>query len=172
MSTLGLIAENFRKKFIYIVTILFVIFLVFLVGGKDRFNIGWHTLSLLPTAITLTIICWGAIVKWGWKKRPFNLLFGIPILEGTWIGHLESDWIRGADNPQRQIKIVFVIRQTLLSLTVLSFTEDRHGVSHVAQLLKNDEANRIKLAYIYSLREEFRAGEGFQQGAAVSSPQR
>jgi len=94
------------------------------------------------------------------------MLLRVPILEGTWTGHLESDWVRGADNPQRQIPIVFVIRQNLLSLAVLSFTEDRHGVSYVAQLLRNDTANTIKLAYVYSLREEFRAGEGVQQGAA------
>lgn len=165
MSSLGLNTEEL-KRFIYLTAILFAAFLVLLVGAIDRFELGWYTLGRLPAAITATVISWVAIVKWGWKTWPFTLLLRVPILEGTWTGHLESDWVRGADNPERQIPIVFVIRQNLLSLTVLSFTEDRHGISYVAQLLKNDTANTIKLAYIYSLREEFRAGEGVQQGAA------
>ena len=165
MSSIGLNTEEL-KKFTYLTAMLFALFLVLLVGAIDRFEIGWYTLSRLLGAVALTVASWAAIVKWGWKRWPFTLLLRVPILEGTWTGHLESDWVRGADNPQRQIPIVFVIRQNLLSLTVLSFTEDRHGISYVAQLLKNETANTIKLAYIYSLREEFRAGEGVQQGAA------
>lgn len=165
MSSLGFNTDEF-KKFIYLTAILLVCFLVLLAGVIDNFEIGWHTLGRLPGAIALTVASWAAIVKWGWKRWPFTMLLRVPILEGTWTGHLESDWVRGADNPQRQIPIVFVIRQNLLSLAVLSFTEDRHGVSYVAQLLRNDTANTIKLAYVYSLREEFRAGEGVQQGAA------
>lgn len=154
------------KKFIYLTAILFTAFMLLLVGVMDRFEIGWQTLGRLPAAITATVFSWAAIVKWGWKRWPFTLLLRVPILEGTWTGHLESDWVRGADNPQREIPIVFVIRQNLLSLTVLSFTEDRHGISYVAQLLKNEMANTVKLVYVYSLREEFRAGEGVQQGTA------
>lgn len=154
------------NKFIYLTAILFTIFMFLLIGAIDRFEIDWQTLGRLPAAITATAFSWAAIVKWGWKRRPFTLLLRVPILEGTWTGHLESDWVRGADNPQQEIPIVFVIRQNLLSLTVLSFTEDRHGISYVAQLLKNEAANTVKLAYVYSLREEFRAGEGVQQGTA------
>jgi hypothetical protein len=78
----------------------------------------------------------------------------------------ESDWVRGATDPRRQIPIVFVIQQDLLSLTLVSFTEDREGRSYVAQLAIDDAAKTFKLIYIYSLRDEFRAGEGVQQGAA------
>ena len=154
MSNVGSSNTEEIKKFIYLTAILFAVFLVLLIGAIDRFEISWHTLSRLPAAITATVFSWAAIVKWGWKKWPFTLLLRVPILEGTWTGHLESDWVRGADNPARQIPIV------------LSFTEDRHGTSYVAQLLRNDAANTLKLVYVYSLREEFRAGEGVQQGAA------
>ena len=164
MSSL-LNTEEF-KKFIYLTAILFTAFMLLLVSVMDRFEIGWQTLGRLPAAITATVFSWAAIVKWGWKRWPFTLFLRVPILEGTWTGHLEPDWVRGADNPQREIPIVFVIRQNLLSLTVLSFTEDRHGISYVAQLLKNETTNTVKLVYVYSLREEFRAGEGVQQGAA------
>ncbi|MEO8736583.1 MAG: hypothetical protein ABI380_08590 [Edaphobacter sp.] len=154
------------KKFIYLTAILFTAFMLLLVCAMDRCEIGWQTAGRLPTAITATVFSWAAIVKWGWKRWPFTLLLRVPILEGTWTGHLESDWVRGEDNPQREIPIVFVIRQNLLSLTVLSFTKDRHGISYVAQLLKNEMSNTVKLVYVYSLREEFRAGEGVQQGTA------
>jgi hypothetical protein len=165
MSSLGLSADGL-KKFVYVTALLLVFFLALLSAVMDGFEIGWHTVGRLPGAIVLTVVAWAAIVEWGWKLWPFTWLLRVPNLSGTWTGHLESDWVRGTGNPQRQIPIVFVIRQNLLSLTVLSFTEDRHGVSYVAQLLKNDSANSVKLAYVYSLREEFRAGEGVQQGAA------
>lgn len=86
--------------------------------------------------------------------------------QGKSTGHLESDWERGRDNVRQQLPIVFSIRQDLLSLTVLSFTRDRHGVSYAAQLITNDAAQIQRLIYLYSLNEAFRAGEGTQQGAA------
>lgn len=165
MSNLGPKAEEL-KKFVYITAILLALWFLLLVGLLDRFNVGWHTFGRLPPAVTATVLSWIAIVKWGWKRWPFKILLRVPLLGGTWIGHLESDWVRGATDPRRQIPIVFVIQQDLLSLTLVSFTEDREGRSYVAQLAIDDAAKTFKLIYIYSLRDEFRAGEGVQQGAA------
>lgn len=165
MTSLGLSGDGL-KKFVYVTAVLFAIFLALLSGVMDGFIIGLHTIARVPSAIALTIAAWAAIIEWGWKSRPFIWVLRVPVLAGTWTGHLESDWLRGAGDPSRQIPIVFVIRQNLLSITVVSFTKDRHGVSYVAQLLKNEAANLTRLVYVYSLREEFRAGEGMQQGAA------
>lgn len=155
------------KGFVYITAVVFALFMVVQVAILDRFAVGWKSTGRIPVAITLTTFSWIGIVRWAWKIWPFRLFLGVPVLEGSWTGHLQSDWTRdmkGAE--QSPIPIVFAIRQDLLTLTVLSFTENRHGISHVAQVLANDAADMVKLVYLYSLCEEFRAGGGTQQGAA------
>ncbi len=154
------------KKFIYVTAVLLILFLGLLIGALDHFDISQHTIMRLPTAITATIMSWAAIIKWLWNKWPFSALLNITDLQGTWVGHIQSNWFRGIVDCKREIPIVFVIKQDLMAITVISFTEDRHGVSYVAQITKSDAANAGKLIYLYSLREEFRAGEGTQQGAA------
>jgi hypothetical protein len=155
-----------HKKFIYVTAVLVAFFWAIIIGVIDAFQIGWQTPSRLFPAITATIILWAIIGEYFWKKWPLSVLLRVPVLEGTWTGHLQSNWRKNKGEGQQTLPLVFVIRQNLWSLTVLSFTKERHGISCVAQILKNDPAKTIKLAYLYSLREEFKAGEGVQEGAA------
>lgn len=160
------------KKFISITVILTVLCLLLTAVGKNLFaGRGFQAPTMeqaasnLSLAMTGAFFGWLAIIKWAWAWPPFSWLLGVPVLKGTWTGHLESDW-QAAGNANPSIPIAFSIRQTLLSLTVTSFTGDREGISYVADLIGNEAAGTLRLAYIYSLREEFRAGEGTQQGAA------
>jgi len=87
-------------------------------------------------------------------------------LGGTWIGHLESDWQRGGDKPGSLIPIAFAINQSFFALIIHSLTKDREGLSDVAKIVVKEDAGVTYLSYVYSLREEFRAGLGGQQGSA------
>lgn len=164
MLSIGTNADHL-KKFIYVTVALFLICL-FLIWAAAGFANSSDMVGHIPLAVSGTLLAILGIIKWGWKLGPFPWILGIPVLEGTWTGHLESDWEHGRSNIQQQIPIVFSIRQDLLSLTILSFTRDRHGVSYSAQLVCNDAAKLRRLVYMYSLKEAFRAGEGTQQGAA------
>ena len=168
MSLLAIRTESV-KPIVWITGALIVVYLSLLIALWDRFEIGLHTFARIPLAITATVITWAGIIEWWWKRWPFNRVLKVPDLEGTWTGHLESNWVRGKTDPRRQIEIAFVIHQTLVALTVLSYTADRRGCSRVAEFLRNEAAHTLDLAYIYSLRDEFRAGDGVQQGAAEVS---
>jgi hypothetical protein len=163
--TIGSHADDVRK-FVAITVGIFLIILVLLVGTIDKFTIGWYTLGRVWLAISMTAFSWLVIAHRLWKIWPFRMFLRVPVLQGTWTGNLQSNWSASPNGQTPLIPILFVIRQDLLSLTVLSFTKSRHGISQVARIIRNHETNTTKLAYIYSLCEEFRAGDGMQQGAA------
>lgn len=154
------------KTFVYVTVFVTVVGLLLLVWLFDGMLVGPQTLKRVPTAVTGTLFFWVFFARWGWKWRPLNMIFKRPYLGGTWVGHLESDWQRGMAKPGRLIPIAFTISQTLFSIVIRSFTNDREGVSDVAKVVVKEEAGVTYLSYVYSLREEFRAGQGNQQGAA------
>ena len=154
------------KTFVYLTVLVTVGTLALLVWFLDDMRVGPQTLGRVPTAVTANAFFWLLFAKWGWKWWPLNLIFKRPYVGGTWIGHLESDWQRGASNPASVLPIVFVVKQTLFSLLIQSFTNDREGISDVAKVVVKEEVGVTYLSYVYSLREEFRAGLGNQQGAA------
>lgn len=154
------------KTSVYVTASVTVAALALLVWLLDDMQLGAQTLRRIPAAVTASVLFWLFFAKWGWKWWPLSLLFKRPYLAGTWIGHLESDWNRGTSNPTSVIPIAFVIKQSLFSLVIQSFTNDREGLSDVAKLVVKEEAGVTYLSYIYSLREEYRAGLGSQQGAA------
>ncbi len=154
------------ERFVQITAGITVGVLALLVWALDGMRIGFHTIERVETAVSATMVFWLLFAKWGWKRWPFSLLFSRPNVGGTWIGHLESDWRRGVDNPGVAIPIAFAIRQTFFSLVIHSLTKDREGLSDVAKIVVKEEPDVTYLSYVYSLREEFRAGLGGQQGAA------
>jgi predicted pore-forming effector associated with SMODS systems len=154
------------KTFVYVTILVTVVALAVLVWLFDGMQVGPQTLKRVPTAVTATLFFWVFFSQWGWKWWPLNLIFNRPHLGGTWVGHLESNWQRGSTSPGPLIPIVFIIRQTLFSVVIRSFTNDRDGLSDVAKVVVKEEVEVTYLSYVYSLREEFRAGQGNQQGAA------
>jgi hypothetical protein len=154
------------ERFVQVTAGVTVGVLALLVWALDGMRLGAQTIDRVPTAVSATLVFWLVFAKWGWKWWPLSLLFTRPNVGGTWIGHLESDWRRGVDNPGSAIPIAFAIKQTFFTLVVHSLTKDREGLSDVASVVVKEEAGLTYLSYVYSLREEFRAGMGNQQGAA------
>lgn len=153
------------KRFVFATTVLVALILLALVWIVDSMIFGLETLSRLPLAATITAVLWGVYFRWGWKWWPFAYLFKRPRIDGTWVGHLESDWVKNGTNATSLIPIAFVINQTFFSLTLRSFTGAREGISDVASLVVKPEAEIVYVSYIYGLRQEFVAGAGEQQGA-------
>jgi predicted pore-forming effector associated with SMODS systems len=160
-------SRNELKTFLYVTVVVIIGMLVLLVWLLDGMQFGPQTLRRVPTAVTATLLFWLFFARWGWKWPPLNLIFKRPYVGGTWVGHLESNWQRGANNPRSvTLPILFIIRQTLFSVVIRSFTNHQEGLSDVANVVVKEEAGVTYLSYVYSLREEFRAGQGAQQGAA------
>ena len=159
-------SRNELKTVLYISAAVAVGVLGLLVWALDGMQIGPQTVRRIPTAITATSFFWVVFARWGWKWWPLSLLFKIPYVGGTWVGHLESEWQKGATTQLSSVPIAFIIKQTLFSLVIRSFTINREGLSDVAKLVVREEIGITYVSYVYALREEFRAGQGTQQGAA------
>jgi hypothetical protein len=131
----------------------------------DDWQLGEKTLYRATSAATAATLVVLFVAKWAWKDRPFRWFHSVRDLGGTWLGHLQSSWDDGDDVPT-PIPIVFVVKQSFVELHIQSYTAARHGSSYVAHLLCHEGSGENRLVYVYSLREEFKAGEGAQQGAA------
>lgn len=154
------------KPFVFVTAAVMLVALAALIWLLDDWSLGGHTFQRIPTAVMLTAFFWAFFIRWGWKWPLLRKIFDRPTLGGTWIGHLQSDWTREDNVPATIVPIVFAIRQDFLSLHIQSFTADRVGLSDIAVLVDNKETGITYLSYIYALRDEFRAGQGHQQGAA------
>lgn len=153
------------KRFAFATTILAALIALALIWFVDSMTFGFKTLSRVTLAATVTGVLWIVYFRWCWKWWPFSYLFMRPRIDGTWVGHLESDWVKDGTSPTSLIPITFVINQTFFGPVVRSFTEAREGISDVASLVVKPEAEIVYLSYIYGLRQEFVAGTGEQQGA-------
>lgn len=175
MLSIGSKLEQF-KKFIYVTAALLALWL-FLIWFLNTFSftesISFPDLgevsAKLPLAVTCTIFTWIAIIKWLWKWWPFTYPFalGIPVLEGTWTGYLESDWTpaTGATTQPKLIPIVFSIRQTALELTLVCFTKHQTSTSETVNLIGKESTAALHMTYIYTLAKAFQPGLSVQQGA-------
>lgn len=164
------------KKVVYITAILLGLWLTLILVISGYISNGsLHLPSIqqvvfkFPLAVTITFFSWIAIIKWLWKYPPFTWSFvlGIPVLEGTWTGHLESDWTPDASvaSKPKLIPIVFCVQQTALDLTFSCFTEHQRSSSHVVGLIGKDAAESLHMTYTYTLAKEFQPGLGIQHGA-------
>jgi hypothetical protein len=99
MLSIGTNADHL-KKFIYVTVALFLICL-FLIWAAAGFANSSDMVGHIPLAVSGTLLAILGIIKWGWKLGPFPWILGIPVLEGTWTGHLESDWEHGRSNIQQ-----------------------------------------------------------------------
>ncbi|GAA2988480.1 hypothetical protein [Actinokineospora diospyrosa] len=131
----------------------------------DSWQIGLHTLRRATLAVTATTLFWATYAKWGWKWRLLRLIFERPRIAGTWTGHLESNWVPQNQEGTTTIPIIFVIRQTLLTVTIQSYTQGMEGSSQVANLITQIDSGSVLVSYVYMLRREFTPGSGHQQGA-------
>jgi hypothetical protein len=135
----------------------------------DSMRIGLVTLSRIPLSVTVTFLFWLFFFRWGWKWPGLRLIFNRPRIEGTWLGHLQSNWQDDVTipDPRLLLPIVFVVRQTFSTLVIQSFTRRQEGLSDTASLVVRPESETMYVAYTYALRREFVAGAGPQHGAAV-----
>lgn len=152
-------------KVLLAVLVLFLVLGLLLVWLVDDFTFGLHTFSRIGPALTGSLLIVPLIVKYAWRLKWVATFLGVPVMRGTWTGHLESDWPPGEGSTTVR-PIVLVIRQTLISISVTSLTQTMKGVSVSADVHFDEDSDSVEITYVYSLAKQFQAGAGFQQGAA------
>lgn len=154
------------KNVVYVTAILFCFYLFSLVWFLDDLEFGLPTFSRAGAAITATLLTWTLIAKRLWKWPLIQWALGVPNLEGTWAGHLESGWSPGGSPGGTVVPIAFVVRQTLFRVVVTSYTETRKGYSIAASLVVDGDHDNTRLVYVYRLEEAFAGASAAQKGAA------
>jgi SMODS-associating 2TM, beta-strand rich effector domain len=100
--------------------------------------------SLAFAFFTTTAWKWPLVAKW--MRRP--------LVHGVWTGTLNSDY----GSAPKDIPIVFVVRQTYLTLSVQSFTSSQEGESRLEALIHSAKTEATRLSYVFEMRRPY-AGE-------------
>ncbi len=158
--------EKDVQKFITITCVVgILIWSAFVYLSKSQIT-SIDALKAIGPTITILVFFWGLYFKWGWKIPIIKYLVYKPNLSGTWLGMFHSDWKddKGCNPPPA--KIVLVIRQNWLKISVIAITERFKSRSY-AEFLSFDEDRGIKLlAYLYSDTSNRLGTQGNREGVA------
>ncbi|MBP6390549.1 MAG: hypothetical protein KA175_02885 [Flavobacteriales bacterium] len=154
------------RRFTYVSVLLAAVAFALMAWKLDNWEMSKTWPMRLSSSISLPFFFWIYFIKYGWRQKLLSWIAPRPNVRGTWVGHLESNW--APNQPvlyQNVLPIAMSIRQDFFGIVIKSFTQRAEGTSVFAQAAHRVEAAETVLAYIYSLRDEFSAGSGRQQGA-------
>lgn len=84
-----------------------------------------------------------------WTYGWLAWLTGRPIIHGVWFGYLDTSYESGDESVGKRIPIAFVIKQTFLTYSLLSYTERQDSVTLAETLDVDEKHNTIHLRYMY-----------------------
>lgn len=116
-------------------------------------------------ALSTTTIAFGFFARRTWDSPKLAKWLGRPIVHGVWSGDLITNYKSGDGKPLSPIDIVFVIKQTYLSLSIESFTKSQEGESKVEAIVQNAKTDATKLCYIFELRRQYRGENKLTTGS-------
>lgn len=95
--------------------------------------------------------------NWAWRWGRIANLMKRSVVHGVWGGHLQSDF---DDNGQAgmRLPIVFVVRQTYLTLSIRSLTQSKRGSSTLEALIRDNKTAETQLSYVFRLDEPWVPG--------------
>jgi len=119
----------------------------------------------VSAALTVTTLLFWVFYTWIWRWAWIPKFVGQPVVRGVWIGYLSSNYGRHQGNAPLKKPIVFVMRQTYLTLSIQSFTDTQIGESKVEALLRNERTQAVRLAYVFELKNEYPGTRSLVNGA-------
>jgi len=165
MNNLSLTETELQRLLkVYVSLVLAVaIFLYFilLLLGYEMLTAGWRAISYGLTIITFLF---GVFFKLAWKSSWIARWMRRPIVHGVWRGTLSSDFQQTGKSPL-QIPIIFVIRQTYLTISIESFTKSQEGESKLEALIQNGRTEATRLCYVFELKRLYQGENKLTTGA-------
>lgn len=155
--------DRINKIFAFGVTILACIFAAashYLFSSTDSFFMS--VLRAISPAFVAMSLVFVIFVRWGWKIGIISSLFGRVVVSGTWLGHLTSDY---EGKRGQRIPIVFVVRQTYLTVSIQSFTATQEGESSLEALISDVKFSARRLSYVFELRKPYLGTDRLTKGA-------
>lgn len=129
--------------------------------GYDTLTSAWRSVTYGLTCATLLL---GAFFKLAWQSPMIAKWMRRPIVHGVWRGILRSDFRQG-DKAQVEIPIIFVIRQTYLTISIESFTKSQEGESKLEALIQNGRTEATRLCYVFELRRQYQGENKLTTGS-------
>jgi hypothetical protein len=122
-------------------------FFVALAAGQDgALDVSLRTFSLAGSIVAFVFALYD---KYLWRLKLVRQITGKPLVEGTWRGVLQSDYVRpGETNPIEPIPTVIRITQSDTVLLVTQFTKESTSTTEQGQLTKEADG-RWRLSWLY-----------------------
>jgi hypothetical protein len=148
--------QRVLKVFGYLVVIVWVI----CIGATALFtpeDIDWKAIAkALPMAITISGVVFALLYGASWKSERLAFWLKRPAVHGAWCGILVSDY-KVKEGVELHIPIVFVIRQTYLSLSVQSYTPGGQvGTSTLEGIAQDSRTGETHLRYVFGLTRHYK----------------
>ncbi|WP_223512194.1 hypothetical protein [Pseudomonas sp. GL-B-19] len=144
-------------KFIFWSTLAVFVSWVVLQLAYFDVDLTWQRLlSMASSSLALISGVFFVFCKWGWKVSVLPSVLGRPVLGGVWIGELASNYQASPGEPMPVVKMVFIVKQTYLTLSIQSFSAIQSGNSEVEAILSNPKTGSLRLTYIFELRSPYK----------------
>lgn len=124
-----------------------------LVGLVRHYAFGADATAALALGL-ISGASWAVLFSTWVFRRPWTYawlawLTGRPIIHGVWFGHLDTSYESGDESVGKRIPIAFVIKQTFLTYSLLSYTERQDSVTLAETLDVDEKHNTVHLRYMY-----------------------
>lgn len=166
MNNLSLTSTEFERLLKVFGTLTFGVTL--LVAGMQIYflNAEMETVVLraFSTSLALSTMAFGIFYKSAWRWEKVAKWMQRPVVHGVWAGQLRSDY-GGQSEGQLKLPIIFVVRQTYLTLSVQSFTTSQEGESRLEALIHNSKTEATRLSYVFELRKIYSGAKIMTSGA-------
>lgn len=115
-------------------------------------------------AVTVSGFTFALLYGASWKYETLGRWLQRPIVHGAWCGTLISDY-KAKEGVELHIPIVFIIRQTYLTLSVQSYTPTQIGASTLEALVQDARTGDTRLRYVFELTRSYKNENKLTKGA-------
>ncbi len=142
------------KPFLYLLAAfsVLVLFVAALVQGFDLRNF-LDVLRLVPIVATVDGIAYFVFAAWLWRwKLLQGWLIPFPDLNGTWHGHIQSNWKDADGNTPGPISAILTIKQSFGRMSCVMRTDEMESHSYLEGFCIDKDAQVRRLCYSYTSR--------------------
>lgn len=129
-----------------------VLFVAALVQGFDLGNF-LDVLRLIPIVATADGIAYFVFVAWLWRwKHLQGWLIPFPDLNGTWQGHIQTNWKGAEGNTPNPIPAILTIKQRFGRMSCVMRTAEMESHSYLEGFCIDKDSQVRRLCYSYTSR--------------------
>jgi len=105
----------------------------------------------IPKVVTADLLLVGVFMKWGWRWKYFQgWLVPFPDLNGTWQGHIQTNWKDAQGKTPGPIPAMLTINQTFGRISCVMRTGEMESRSYVEGFCIDKERQIRQLCYSYN----------------------